>query len=231
MNATQFHIPTRNQIFTSISALRTQIRGRASAGFLLAFFGAAWWVWGVGGIQGLFSGETVAFYSILALATGILVIGGMLLLAAARRLPRVTSPASEARDAAVGKRYRAFGGVFGLELVIIALGIVLLNVFHHPEFRLPFVTLVVGVHFLPLARLFAVPLYYVIGVLFVLVSVTAMLAVPVSAMIGNLLAWDVLVGSACAVILWLTGIYSELRGRGLLRQAQGLLVTESAHNQ
>jgi hypothetical protein len=230
MNAIQFQTTTRNQIFTSISALRAQIRGRASAGFLLAFFGAAWWGWGVGGIQELFSGETAAFYSILALATGILVSGGILLLRAARRLPRDTSPARKARDAAVGKRYRAFGAVFGLEIVIIAVGIVLLNVFHHPEFRLPFVTIVVGVHFLPLARLFTVRLYYVIGVLLVLVSVTVMLVVPVSTLIGNRQAWDVLVGSACAVILWLTGIYSVLRGRRFLRQAQGLLAVESAND-
>jgi hypothetical protein len=230
MNATQFKITTRNQLVSSISALRTQIRGRASAGLLLAFFGAAWWGWGVGGIQGLFSGETTAFYSILVLATGILVIGGIFLLRAARRLPRDTSPAGRARDAAVGKRNRAFGMVFALEMVIIALGVILLNVFHHPEFRLPFVTIVVGVHFLPLARLFAVRLYSVIGILFVLVGVIVVLAVPVSTMIGNLLAWDVLVGSTCAFILWLTGIYSELRGRGLLRQAQGLLATESAND-
>lgn len=102
------------------------------------------------------------------------------MLRAARRLSRDTSPAREARDAAVGKRFRAFGAVFGFEIVIIALGIVLLNVFHHPEFRLPFVTIVVGFHFLPLARLFTVRLYSVIGVLLVLVGMIVVLAVPVA---------------------------------------------------
>jgi len=45
-------------------------------------------------------------------------------------------------------------------------------------------------------------------------------------MIGNLHAWDALVGSLCAVVLWLTGIYAELRGRSFLKQAQGQLGAE-----
>jgi len=201
--------------------------GLASAGFIMAFFGVAWWGWGVGGIEGVFFGETAVFFSMLALATIILVSGGILLIRAASRLPRDTSPAGKARGAAEGKRYgRIFGVVFGLEIVIIALGSVLLSVFHHPEFLLPFVALVVGVHFFPLAPLFNVRMYYVTGVLLVLVGVTVMLTVPVTTMIGNLHAWDALVGSICAVILWLTGIYAELRGRSLLKEAQKLLGTE-----
>lgn len=227
MHATHFQTTARSQTIPSVGYLRTRIKVRAYAGFALAFFAAAWWGWGVGGIQGVFPGETTAFFSVLALATSILVGGGILLSRAASRLPRDTSSARGTRDAAEGKRSRAFGVVFVLEIVIIALGIVLLNVFHHPEFRLPFAIIVVGIHFLPLARLFAVRLYYAIGVLLVLVGVTVMLAVPAGAMIGNRLAWDVLVGSASALILWLTGIYSELRGRSLIRQAQGLLAGEN----
>jgi len=216
-----------SQTITNVSALRAYIMGLASAGFIMAFFGAAWWGWGVGGIQGVFLGETVVFFIILALATIILVSGGNLLSRAASRLPRDTSPGGKARGATEGKRYgRAFGLVFGLEIVIIALGSVLLNVFHHPEFLLPFVAIVVGVHFFPLAPLFNVRLYYVTGALLVLVGVTVMLAVTVNTMIGNLHAWDALVGSICAVILWLTGIYAELRGLGFLKQAQGLLGAE-----
>ena len=114
-----------------------------------------------------------------------------------------------------------FGLVVGLEMAIIALGSMLLNRSHHPEFLLPFVSIVVGAHFFPLARLFDVRLYYVTGALLVLVGVTVMLAVPVHTMIGNLHAWNALVGAICAVILWLTGIYALLRGRSFLKQEQG----------
>jgi Family of unknown function (DUF7010) len=212
-----------SQTITSVSALRAAIKGRTSAVYFLAFFGAAWWAWGLAGIQGIFPGETAAFFIVLALAPIILLSGGILLSRAADRLPRDTAPARK-------RPGRAFGLVFGLEIVIIALSIFLLNVLHHPEFRLPFVAIVVGVHFLPLARIFNVRLYYVVGVLLVLASVAVMLAVPVSTMIGIRSAWDALVGSICAVILWLTGIYAWLRGRSFLEQAQELLAVESVND-
>ena len=210
-----------SQVTAHVNALRANIIGLASAGFLMAFFGAAWWGWGVGGIQGVFTGETAVFISMLTLATIILVGGGIMLIRAAIRLPQETSPAARAGGTAEGRRYgRTFGVVFGLEIVIIALASVLLNAFHHPEFLLPFVAIVVGLHFFPLAALFTVRLYYVTGALLVLAGVTVMLAVPVHTMIGNLHTWDVLVGASCAVILWLTGIYAELRGWSFLKQAQ-----------
>lgn len=211
-----------NQAVTDLNTLRASMKGLASAGFLMAFFGAAWWGWGVGGIQGVFRGETVAFFVVLALATIILVSGGILLLRAASRLPHDTPYEEQAHGAAEGKRYgRIFGLVFGLEMVIIALGSSLLNVLHYPEFVMPFVAIVVGAHFFPLARLFHVHLYSVTGALLVLTGVIVMLAVPVHTQVGNLPAWDALVGSMCAVILWLTGLYALLRGRSFFRQAQG----------
>ncbi len=215
-------VSKNTQAIANVNALRASSTGLASAGLMLAFFGAAWWAWGVGGIQGVFFGEKAAFFLLLACATIILVSGSMLLSRAASRLPHDTSPAEQARSQAEGKRYGIiFGAVFGLEMVTIALGSTLLNVFHHPEFRLPFVSIVVGVHFFPLARLFEVRLYYVTGALLVLVGMTVMLAVPVHTMIGNLHAWNALVGSICAVILWLTGIYALLRGKSFLRRPQG----------
>ncbi len=215
-------ISRSGQAIVNIDAVRANSMGLASAGFMMAFFGAAWWAWGVGGIRGTFPGETAVFFLVLAGATIILVGGGILLSRAASRLPHDPSPANRARSQAEGKRYGVtFGLVFGLEMAIIALGSILLNRSHHPAFLLPFVAIVVGVHFFPLARLFEVHLYYVTGALLVLVGVTVMLAVPVHTMIGNLRAWNALVGSLCAVILWLTGIAALLRGRSFLKQAQG----------
>lgn len=216
-----------SQIIANVNALHDNIMGLASAGFLMAFFGAAWWGWGVGGIQGVFVGETVAFFSMLAFATIILVSGGILLIRAAGHLSQETLSVARARGAAEERRYgRTFGMVFSLEIVIIALAVILLNVFHHPEFLLPLVAIVVGLHFFPLAALFKVRLYYVTGALLALASVTVMLAVPVQTMIGNLHTWDTLMGVICAVILWLTGIYAELRGRSFLKQAQGQVGAE-----
>lgn len=161
-----------SRTFVDADTLRASIKGLASAGFFMAFFGAAWWGWGVGGIQGVFRGETEAYFVILASATIVLVYGGILLLRAASRLPRNTSPVAQNRSQAEGKRYgMAFGLVFGLELLIIALGSKLLNAFGYPEYVIPFVAIAVGAHFFPLARLFHVQLYSVTGALLILTSI------------------------------------------------------------
>lgn len=56
-------ISTNRQAIANVDALRANSTGLASAGFMMAFFGSAWWGWGVGDIQGVFHGETVAFFS------------------------------------------------------------------------------------------------------------------------------------------------------------------------
>ncbi len=220
-------VSKRNEPFTDVNELRANIIGLASAGFMMAFFGSAWWGWGIGGIQGAFLGENVLFFVILALITIILLSGGALLLLSVRRLPQDLLPSDKSRGAVEGKSVgMAYGLIFGIEILTIALCSMLLYRFHHPEFLMPFVSIIVGIHFLPLAKLFYMRLYYFIGILLVLVSVTVMLAVPVNTMLGNLQMWNALVGSITAVILWLTGIYAELRGRNFLKQAQELLKAE-----
>lgn len=215
-------ISRSGQAIVNVDALRATSMGLASAGFMMAFFGAAWWAWGVAGIRGVFIGETAAFFLLLAGATIVLVSGSALLSRAARQLPHDPSPPERARGQAEGKRYGVtFGLVFGIEMATIALGSLLLNLPHHPAFLLPFVSIVVGAHFFPLARLFVMRVYYATGGLLVLAGVAVMIAVPVHTMIGNLHAWNALVGSLCAAILWLTGIAALLRGRSFLKQAQG----------
>lgn len=215
-------VSKNSPVTANVDGLRAHSAAFASAGVMMAFFGAMWWVWGVAGIRGVFRGETAAFFLTLACATIILVGGGTLLSRAASREPHDASPAEQTHGRAEGNRYgMTFGAVFGIEMVTIALGSILLNLSHHTEFILPFVSIVVGMHFFPLARLFEVRVYYATGALLVLVGVAVMLAVPVHTMIGNLHAWNALVGSICAVILWLTGIAALLRGRSFLKQARG----------
>ncbi len=64
--------------------------------------------------------------------------------------------------------------------------------------------LIVGIHFLPLAWIFQVPRYYVMGILFCLVAVLTLLVVPESAQIGRVPAWYVLPSLGCAPVAWVT---------------------------
>ena len=66
--------------------------------------------------------------------------------------------------------------------------------------------LIVGVHFFPLARLFKVPRYTVLGAVFCIVPASILIGVPSSAQIGDADAWFVLptaiCGAAAIAVAW-----------------------------
>jgi hypothetical protein len=71
---------------------------------------------------------------------------------------------------------------------------------HHGRFIVPLILVIVGLHFLPLARLFKVPRYYVTGGLFCAISIVTMVSVPASARIGHALSWIVIPTVGCALV-------------------------------
>jgi uncharacterized protein (DUF2062 family) len=143
---------------------------------------------------------------------------------AARRLPRDTSPEAVAQGRAIGRRLGLqFGIIFGLEIVIAVLVYVILHILNHPEFFFPLLAIIVGAHFLPLAPIFHVRVYYATGILLCLVGVFVLLATPSTAMMGGALLWDVLPGFLSASILWLTALYDLFESRRTVLQARKLL--------
>ena len=66
----------------------------------------------------------------------------------------------------------------------------------------PLDVLVVGLHFIPLARFLGVPRYYVMGALFCVVSVVTLVFIPQSALVGHAPAQAVVPGLACSVVVW-----------------------------
>jgi hypothetical protein len=206
---------------SQISELRYYVLGIATAPLFMAFFGSAWWGFGSDGVQTALSGGNIVFFVVLGIAVVVLLSGSVLLIQSALRLPRDTSPEAKAYGMAQGRRYgKWFGIVFGLEIVIISIGNIILYIAHHAEFVTPFMAIVVGLHFLPLAPLFHIRLYYLTGTLMVLVGLVVMLAVPVTMMVGQGRAWDVFISVPCALLLWLTGVYTIFLGRNSLAKAQ-----------
>ncbi len=89
---------------------------------------------------------------------------------------------------------RTYGFCVVGEVVAIVLGAqVLVRLLHSPELVLPWVVLVVGVHFVPFARAFRVPLFAVLGWTLIAVAV-----------VGGVLT--VALGAAAAVPAALTGV-------------------------
>jgi hypothetical protein len=107
---------------------------------------------------------------------------------------------------------KIFGLVFAAEGVLIFLAINVLNNLHLGDYAISAIAAIVGLHFLPLARLFRRPMYYVVGTIMT-VAALASIAIPVSIRISTLSA-------TMSVILWITCVLITRKGFALGRELQ-----------
>ena len=68
----------------------------------------------------------------------------------------------------------------------------------------PFDLTIVGLPFLPLARLFEVPRYNITGGMFRGIAIITMAAIPIDGHIGGALSWLVVPSVGCAAVAWIT---------------------------
>jgi hypothetical protein len=193
---------------------REAVQGVASGIFFLTFFGGAWALWGTSFLQGALH---IGVYIIIGLVTLAFFGIGVMVMRYARSLPSVEAP----EDVATGRRIGIwFGVVFGAEAVLIALASILLSRFGADRFIAPVVALIVGIHFLPLARLFNVRPYYLVGALLCLLALIAIVALLLGLQIAGPSSynWTYFVSIGTALILWLTLLYLSGYAIGLMRQ-------------
>lgn len=103
-----------------------------------------------------------------------------------------------------------FHAIAALEAAGCALAVILALAWHRPELVAAGISLVVGLHFLPLARWFRVPLYYVVGTAIIVCDILAWVLLRSSAI-------TVSVGFTTGLILWTVAVYGLLRSRRLVR--------------
>jgi hypothetical protein len=154
-----------------------------SAIVFMAGFAAVWWVMGLG-----------THAPIGQLAVGPIVSAVMILFA---RLRLKALPSPPAAMAARGRRI--IGWALGGEGLAIALVSNLMVGRGLIAFIVPAVAIIVGLHFLPLAKLFKVKIYYAVGVLITLAGIAGLL---IDAPHRTLVT-----GLSAAVLLWLTCVY------------------------
>lgn len=188
------------------------VRGTASGVFFMAFFGTLWAYTGIMGLQGW----GVRLLLVVAVTIGIvLFIGGVSLMRASRELTNQVPKADLRR----GKRTRFwFNIIFAAEGLAIAITIAVSNATNHSELIPVVIAIIVGAHFLPLASLFQVRLYYFTGTLLCLLAIITLLFVPEKVTLGEhqINAFMSVVGFGSALILWGTGVAIWLIGRRLL---------------
>ena len=178
----------------------------------MAFFGTLWASIGIGGLQG-WGG---VWFLIGAVLVGIvLFLGGISLLLASRRLSDQVAEA----DARQGRRTGLwFGIIFATEGVLIGVASGICNALHRFDVFFPIMALIVGLHFFPLAALFQVKVYYLVGALLCLLALITLLLVPESVPFDgqHITAQWVVLGFGAALILWGVGVGLWLLGRRLL---------------
>jgi hypothetical protein len=106
-------------------------------------------------------------------------------------------------------RFRVFGQVNASQAVAIVVAVVLLGRFGQWVYIPAAVCLVVGLHFLPLARTFAQPQYWWTGGLLI-----ALALIGTMTLLGGIDAANsrVLVGFGASVVLWTTALHVARRG-------------------
>ena len=179
-----------------------RIRGKVGGAAILTLFGALWC------IVALVNWHGRPGWSIPAGSAATIALLGLcgVRLMTSRKITRFDDPAEAAEGERTG---RLFGIIFGVEGGLIGLSAGLLGS-HGLGVWIPVVAaVIVGVHFIPLARLFHVPLYYWTGVLSVL-GVFCCLLVPDIGM--RLLC----VGLMMSAVLWLTVVALLVQTRSML---------------
>ena len=153
-----------NHVVTSI-----QVRGCASAAMILTGFGGLWL-----GLP-LYSLGWLHASALLALAAGAVLLGlrAVQLFRAAKRLPEA------AGDPAVRRR---FSQVNAAQWILISIAALLFHYFGLDNYITNLITGVVGLHMLPLARIFRYWPHYAIGAALIAWAVASLFPVPAASL-------------------------------------------------
>jgi hypothetical protein len=171
--------------------------GRAMAAIITTTFGFIWLGWGAGVLGGLPAAIWVGYFCVAVALMALAVT-------AARRGRKMMSAQGAARRDFWQKRRKAFGVVTVLEFVGCVVVVMLANVFRRPHLIAVGISLVVGLHFIPLGKIFGAASYYWVGSLIVVWDILTITALK---------SWNLTASAAIAtgVILWATAIYVLVR--------------------
>ena len=131
--------------------------GAGRSALIGAMFGAGWLGWGLGSAKA-FNGFTAPTFGFMAL----LLMAGSIYFIRCGRLLRVKSTAGV--DSARQTDRRRFLFIVLIEALAIALASILANRLHRADLATNWCAMIVGLHFLPLARIFRAPHLVVRGI-------------------------------------------------------------------
>jgi hypothetical protein len=182
------------------------ILGAGRGAMITTLFGAFWLGLSIVAL-GTFPTEVIVPFCAIFIA---LLIGSGLFISKGRKLRKNMPLAS---NGATERVRRSFKIISVAEGVAIGVASAIAGILHRPELMAIWIAIIVGLHFLPLARIFGRPVYYVTGI----------------AIAGwATLAWisfqgpskTALAGAGTGVVLWATSAYILIHGWRLLHSTQ-----------
>lgn len=204
---------------------KNDVRGTAIGVLFMAFFGTMWAYVGIMGLHG-WGNPWVLVASLMVGLT--LFIGGCLLILASRKLPHQAPHA--------GGKYRGnirgwFNIIFLAEGLAIGIAIAVCNRTGHTELIPLVIAMIVGLHFLPLAYLFQVKIYYFTGLLLCILPVITWLFFPLNVTLlkHQINAYMFIIGFGSALILWGTSLKIWLMGKRLVGRVSNKLTDDLPH--
>jgi hypothetical protein len=168
------------------------------------------------GILDMFSINTTLQGTVFSVL-GLLLLGGVLLylcicfLRLGYTLPRSASGRISVTRAWI------FRGLILLEIIGCGVLDTVLGIQNLSIWIVPVNLFIVGAHFIPLAFVFKVPAYLVMGILWLVAIVSSMLILPSTTIIGHASAWYTIPSICCIVITWLTVLFLMTRESRRLR--------------
>jgi hypothetical protein len=127
---------------------------------------------------------------------GGLVLVSIVVIRAALSLPKSLAPRTQ-----VGQQiWHRFAWVVGAEVLGFGVVNTILGATNNFELIPSLDLMIVGIHFFPLARLFRVPRYNIMGLLFCAIPIVTLLAVSKHFAVGQALAWFVVPSLGCGFV-------------------------------
>jgi hypothetical protein len=167
---------------------------------------------------------TCKWIAVLAVAalSGTLLFAGVATIRRGRRFS-----GAESREAAPRGMRRKFVVILILEILALNVAAYLLIGHHMVQYLAPAVALVVGLHFLPLAKIFRVPHYYATATAMTLAGIVAAMAIATG---SAAVTTDGILDLACAIALWGTGFVSWSRVHKVMARGRTVIAAaDPAH--
>jgi len=136
--------------------------------------------------------------------TGVLLTWSMNTLRTAIKMPVEKSEEKNQRGRSIRKWFLI---VLFLEIAGLNIATFTLMKLHYYQYIVPADILIVALHFLPLGRIFVMPVYYFLGIAVALIDLLTLIFVPVSSQIGNLPALTAIPSLSFILLNWILIVY------------------------